>query len=191
MRQRRSRDRHQDGGMMTACRLEEAFYRQDVLHVAPQLVGKLICRRLEDGSVLRGRIMEAEAYRGAEDLACHARHGKTDRCAPLYEAGGISYVYLIYGLHWLFNVVTGEKDVPQAALLRALALPLDGPAKWTKAFFVTKRQNGLDLIHGQEMWLEDDGFRPSIKTLPRVGIDYAASPWKEIPWRFADEKGVK
>jgi len=177
--------------MMAARRLEETFYRQDVLHVAPQLVGKLICRRLEDGVVLRGRILEAEAYRGVEDMACHARHGKTDRCALLFEAGGISYVYMIYGLHWLFNVVTGEKDVPQAALLRALAPPLDGPAKWTKAFSVTKRQNGLDLIRGQEMWLEDDGFRPNIKTLPRVGIDYAASPWKEIPWRFADESVKK
>ena len=176
--------------MMGSRRLGEEFYRQDVLQVAPQLVGKLIVRRTDDGAVLRGRILEAEAYRGAEDMACHARHGKTERCAPLFEAGGISYVYLIYGLHWLFNVVTGEKDVPQAALVRALHPPLDGPAKWTKAFCVTKRQNGLDMIHGEEMWLEDDGLRPDIKTLPRVGIDYAAPPWKEIPWRFVD-KSVK
>jgi DNA-3-methyladenine glycosylase len=177
--------------MMDSRRLGEAFYRQDVLAVAPQLVGKLVCRRMDDGSVKSGRILEAEAYRGEEDMACHARHGKTSRCAPLYETGGLSYVYLIYGLHWLFNVVTGEKDVPQAALIRALHPPLDGPAKWTKAFSITKLQNGLDLIHGEEMWLEDDGFRPQIKTLPRVGIDYAASPWKEIPWRFADEMVMK
>ncbi len=168
-------------------RLGEDFYRQDVLKAAPEMVGKLIARRMEDGTVLRGRILEAEAYRGAEDMACHARHGRTSRCAPLFEAGGISYVYLIYGLHWLFNVVTGEKDVPQAALIRALQPPLNGPAKWTKAFSITGLQNGLDLIHGDEIWLEDDGCRPKIKTLPRVGIDYAASPWKEIPWRFADE----
>ncbi len=177
--------------MMGSRRLGEDFYRQDVLKAAPQMVGKLICKCMDDGTVLRGRILEAEAYRGAEDMACHARHGKTDRCAKLYEAGGISYVYLIYGLHWLFNVVTGEKDVPQAVLVRALHPPLDGPAKWTKAFSITKRQNGLDLIHGEEMWLEDDGFRPDIKTLPRVGIDYAASPWKEIPWRFVDNSVKK
>ncbi len=177
--------------MMGVRRLGEELYRQDVLHVAPQLVGKLICRRMDVGSVLCGRILEAEAYRGEEDMACHARHGKTARNAPLYEAGGISYVYLIYGLHWLFNVVTGERDAPQAALVRALSPPLNGPAKWTKAFGITKEQSGLDLIHGEEMWLEDDGFRPQIKTLPRVGIDYAAPPWKEIPWRFVDDKVMK
>ncbi len=173
--------------MMAAFRLDESFYRQDVLHVAPQLVGKLVCRRLEDGTILQGRILEAEAYRGQEDLACHARHGKTSRCAPLFENGGISYVYLVYGLHWLFNVVTGDKDQPQAALVRALHKPLDGPAKWTKAYGITKAQNGLDLIQGEEMWLLDDGYRPVLKTLPRVGIDYAPSPWKEIPWRFVDD----
>lgn len=173
--------------MMDIRRLGEDFYRQDVLKVAPQLVGKLVLRRLDDGTVLHGRILEAEAYRGEEDMACHARHGRTMRNAPLYEAGGISYVYLIYGLHWLFNVVTGERDVPQAALVRALHPPLDGPAKWTKAFGITKLQSGLDLVHGEEMWLEDDGYRPAIKTLPRVGIDYAISPWKEMPWRFIDE----
>ncbi len=170
---------------MEARRLSAAFYRRDVLLAAPELVGKIICRRGTDGSVMSGRILEAEAYRGEEDMACHARHGKTARCAPLYEAGGISYVYLIYGLHWLFNVVTGDKGQPQAALVRALAPPLNGPAKWTKAFGITKLQSGLDLIHGEEMWLEDDGFRPPVRALPRVGIGYAASPWREIPWRFA------
>ena len=186
MRERHTRDCYKDGGIMSAQRLEESFYRQDVLTVAPQLVGKLVCKRQTDGTVLSGRILETEAYRGQEDMACHARHGKTSRNALLYEKGGISYVYLIYGLHWLFNVVTGELDTPQAALIRALQKPLNGPAKWTKAFGITKAQNGLDLAYGQEMWLEDDGYRPSIKTLPRVGIDYAPSPWKELPWRFAD-----
>ena len=165
-------------------RLPQEFYRRDVLEVAPELLGKIVCRRMGDGTVLRGRIREAEAYRGEEDQACHARHGRTVRNEPLYQAGGISYVYLIYGLHWLFNVVTGERDVPQAALVRALDKPLDGPAKWTKAFGIGKAQSGLDLIHGDEIWLEDDGCRPAIDALPRVGIDYAAPPWREIPWRF-------
>ncbi len=171
---------------MNGRRIDQTFYRQDVLDCAPQLVGKLICRKLDDGTMLKGRILETEAYRGQEDLACHARHGKTNRNALLYEAGGISYVYLIYGLHWLFNVVTGSWDQPQAVLIRALEKPWDGPAKWTKHFGITKSQNGLDLCSGNEIWLEDDGYRPVIKTLPRVGIDYAPSPWKEIPWRFSD-----
>ena len=170
--------------MKSGQRLLQDFYRRDVLLVAPELVGKIVCRRLEDGTVLRGRIREAEAYRGEEDQACHARHGRTARNEPLYQAGGVSYVYLIYGLHWLFNVVTGERDIPQAALVRALEKPLDGPAKWTKAFGIGKAQSGLDLINGQEIWLEDDGCRPEITALPRVGIDYAAPPWREIPWRF-------
>ena len=164
-----------------------SFYRRDVLACAPELVGKLLCRRLPQGQVLRGRILETEAYRGQEDLACHARHGRTQRNAPLYEAGGVSYVYLIYGLHWLFNVVTGGAGVPQAALIRALEKPLDGPGKWTKAFLVTGAQNRLDLSLGEALWLEDDGCRPRIKTLPRVGIDYAPAPWRDIPWRFARE----
>ncbi len=169
----------------TSHRLYESFYRQDVLEAAPQLVGKLLCRRLPDGSVRRGRIRETEAYRGQEDLACHARFGKTERTAPLFEAGGISYVYLVYGLHWLFNIVTGAAGLPQAVLIRAMEKPLDGPAKWTRAFEITGAQNRLDLIAGEEIFVEDDGFRPALKALPRVGIDYAASPWKEIPWRFA------
>lgn len=91
-------------------RLTEAFFRRDVLEAAPDLVGKIVCRRLPDGQVIRGMITETEAYRGREDLACHARMGKTKRNAVMFGPGGYSYIYLIYGLHWLFNVVTGEAD---------------------------------------------------------------------------------
>ena len=164
-------------------RLDGAFFRRDVLDVAPALVGQVICRRLPDGRVLRGRVTETEAYRGQEDLACHARMGRTRRNEMLYGEGGWSYVYLVYGLHWLFNVVTGEKDAPQGVLIRALAPPLDGPAKWTKAFEITGAHNGLYLPESDKIWIEE-GNHPPVFTAPRVGIGYAAEPWKSMPWRF-------
>ena len=163
------------------------FFRQDVLKVAPQLVGAVICRRLPDGTVIRGCVTETEAYRGQEDLACHASKGRTPRTEMLYREGGHSYVYLVYGLHWLFNVVTGPKDVPQGVLIRAMDKPLDGPAKWTKAFQVTGGQNGLYLPASDEIWMEE-GAHPAVRTAPRVGIDYAAEPWKSMPWRFIAQK---
>ena len=164
-------------------KLNSDFFARDVLEVAPELVGKFICRRLPDGQVLRGMITETEAYRGEEDLACHARMGRTKRNAVMYGQGGHTYIYLIYGLHWLFNVVTGKECDPQAVLIRALEAPLDGPAKWTKAFQINGNQNGLYLPSSQEIWLED-GDSPQIITAPRVGIDYAGEPWKSIRWRF-------
>jgi len=164
-------------------RLDEAFFRQDALFVAPALAGAYVCRRLADGRVMRGLITETEAYRGEEDGACHARAGRTHRTEMLYRAGGCSYVYLVYGLHWLFNVVTGRADQPQGVLIRALEAPLDGPAKWTRAFGVTGAQNGLLLPSSDEIWLEAGISRP-VRTAPRVGVDYAPEPWKSMPWRF-------
>ena len=164
-------------------RLGADFFARDVLEVAPELVGKMICRQLPDGRVLRGMITETEAYRGKEDLACHARMGKTKRNAVMFGPAGYAYIYLIYGIHWLFNIVTGEDEDPQAVLIRALEKPWDGPGKWTKAFCVTGDQNGLYLPSSQQLWLEE-GQQPDIITAPRVGIDYAGEPWKSIPWRF-------
>ena len=165
-------------------RLKEDFFRPDVLQAAPQLAGAFILRKLPDGSVLRGRITETEAYRGSEDLACHARMGRTPRNEMLYRPGGFSYVYLVYGLHWLFNVVTGNKDEPQGVLIRALQAPLDGPAKWTKAFQVTGAQNGLYLPVSQEIWIEGADRPRDVIKASRIGIDYAPEPWKSMPWRF-------
>ncbi|MBE5786950.1 MAG: DNA-3-methyladenine glycosylase [Clostridiales bacterium] len=164
-------------------RMNQDFFARDVLAVAPDLIGKMICRRLPDGQVLRGMITETEAYRGQEDQACHARMGRTKRNEVMFGPPGYAYIYLIYGLHWLFNIVTGKENEPQAVLIRALERPLDGPAKWTKAFLVTGSQNGLYLPDSREVWMED-GEKKEIITAPRVGIDYADEPWKSIPWRF-------
>lgn len=165
-------------------RLTAAFFERDVLEVAPELVGKLLCRRLDDERILSVRIAETEVYRGEEDQACHARFGKTRRTEMMYQNGGYAYIYLVYGLHHLFNVVTGKEGQPQAVLVRAMEKPLNGPGKWTKALGITVEKNGLYLPESKEIWLEDDGYRPALDTAPRVGIDYAGEPWKSILWRF-------
>jgi DNA-3-methyladenine glycosylase len=166
-----------------AVKLTEKFFRRDALEVAPDLVGKVIVRRLEDGTLLRERIAETEAYRGEEDKGCHASKGRTKRTEVLYGESGVIYVYLCYGMHWLMNVITGEKDFPQGVLFRAGEVH-DGPAKLTKYLQVDGSFNGGSMSSSPDIWIEDDGFRPDIETAPRVGIDYAGDYWKDVPWRF-------
>ncbi|MCI6888969.1 MAG: DNA-3-methyladenine glycosylase [Ruminococcus sp.] len=164
-------------------KLEKEFYHRDCLEVAPDLVGKILVHRLPDDTELRVRITETEAYRGEEDKACHASKGRTPRTELLYGESGIIYVYLCYGMHWLMNVITGEKETPQGVLLRA-GENLSGPAKLTKYLKINKEQNGSPIYNNVNVWIEDDGFQPEIKTAPRVGIDYAGDYWRDIEWRF-------
>ncbi|MDE5741800.1 MAG: DNA-3-methyladenine glycosylase [Oscillospiraceae bacterium] len=169
--------------------LAEKFFHRDVLEVAPDLVGKLIVRTFEDGddsSEISLRITEAEAYRGEEDTACHASKGKTERTKILYDKAGTIYVYLCYGMHWLMNAVTGDEGQPQAVLFRACQL-YDGPAKLTKKLGIDKSFNGESFFGNPRIRIEDDGYRPEIETLPRVGIDYATPEYRDILWRFADK----
>ena len=169
-------------------RIDPEFFHRDVLEAAPDLVGKILVHRLPDGTELRERIAETEAYRGEEDKGCHAAKGRTKRTELLYGESGVIYVYLCYGMHWLMNVITGEKDQPQGLLLRA-GKRFDGPAKKKKNMKIDGSFNGIDLRSCEEIWFEDDGCRPEIKTAPRVGIDYAGDYWKNIEWRFiADRK---
>ena len=171
-------------------RLTSNFYAQDVLDAAPALLGKLLCRRLPDGTVLRRRVTETEAYRGQDDTACHARAGKTRRTAVMFGPGGFSYVYLCYGIHSLLNIVTGGEGEPQAALIRGVE-GLPGPGRVTKAMGIDCSLNGIDLRASEVLWLEnahgavDDGFAcPRILTGPRVGIAYASQEDQARPWRF-------
>jgi len=170
-------------------RIDPAFYARDVLNVAPALLGKLLCRRLPDGAVLRRRITETEAYRGEDDTACHARAGKTRRTAVMFGPGGFSYVYLCYGMHNLINIVTGAQGQPQAALIRGVeAHP--GPGRLTKAMSIDRALNGLDMRASDVLWLEDDGFAPgSVLTGPRVGIGYASAEDQAREWRFRVGEG--
>ena len=170
-------------------RIDSAFYEQDVLLAAPALLGKLLCRRLEDGTVLRRRITETEAYRGTEDTACHASKGKTSRTAVMFEPGGYSYVYLCYGIHSLLNIVTGPAEMPQAALIRGVEGAL-GPGRVTKALQIDRALNYVDMRESDVLWLEDDRLRRGsaaslhIITAPRIGIAYASEEDQQRKWRF-------
>ena len=110
--------------MQRSKRLCREFYRRATLEVARDLLGRTLCRAV-NGKVLRGRIVEVEAYDGPRDLACHASRGRTERNAPMFERGGIAYVYLIYGMHHCLNLTTGEGDYPAAILIRDPARAAD------------------------------------------------------------------
>lgn len=168
-------------------RLGEEFFHRDCLDVAPELVGKIVVRRLTDGTILSERIAETEAYRGEEDLACHASKGRTPRTELLYGKSGVIYVYLCYGMHWLMNVITGEQEQPQGVLIRAGEVH-NGPAKLTKYLQIGKSFNGKSFVDNDELWIEDDGIKMDLRTDARVGIDYAGEHWKNMPWRWISDK---
>lgn len=163
--------------------LNAEFFHRDALDVAPDLIGKLLIRKLDDNSILKVRITETEVYRGEEDKSCHARFGKTPRSIMLYRESGLIYVYMCYGIHYLMNIITGEVEQPQGVLIRA-GENFNGPAKLTKYLQVDKSFNGQTIYNNSKIWLEDDGFKPNIKTDKRVGIDYAGEEWANKPWRF-------
>ncbi|MBQ7046423.1 MAG: DNA-3-methyladenine glycosylase, partial [Oscillospiraceae bacterium] len=164
-------------------KLNNDFFHRDCLELAPDLVGKVIVRKLDNGEEIRVRITETEAYRGVEDKACHASKGRTPRTEILYRESGIIYVYLCYGMHWLMNVISGEKEQPQGVLFRA-GEGFEGPARLTKRLQVDKSFNGESFSDNERLWIEDDGKRFNLRTDKRVGIDYAGEEWAAKPWRF-------
>lgn len=164
-------------------KLEQTFFARSCLQVAPELCGKLLCRRLDDGRVLSLRITETEAYNGTADTACHAHRGRTPRAEMLWREPGTVYVYLCYGIHWLLNVITGQAEDPQGVLIRACD-GFGGPGKLTKQLRISGELNGCSFLSSDQIWLEDDGFRPRIGTDKRVGIAYAAQEDQDRPWRF-------
>lgn len=163
--------------------LSKEIYRIPATELAPYLLGKLLCVR-HDSKVQKVRITETEAYFGEEDTACHAHKGKTKRTEVLYEAGGIAYVYLCYGIHALMNVISGEIGHPEGVLIRGVE-GFNGPGKLTKHLGIDLSFNRVSLVDSGVMWLEDDGFKPhKILTSPRIGIDYATLEYRNKPWRF-------
>ena len=168
---------------MSIQKITRDFYLRDVLEVVPDLLGKDIVLRLDNETFIRRHITEVEAYRGQEDEACHASKGKTRRTSVMFEEGGILYMYLIYGIYWLMNIVTGTKDNPQAALIRGVA-DVSGPGRLTKSLSIDGSFNGESLITSNRIWLEETGLKPTFKTAPRIGIDYAGDYWKSVHWRW-------
>jgi DNA-3-methyladenine glycosylase len=164
-------------------RLNRDFYTRDVLDVAPGLLSKVLAFRSADGILQRFYISETEAYRGSEDKACHACRGRTLRTEIMYHEGGRLYVYLVYGMYWMLNIVTGIEDDPQAVLIRGLE-NCNGPGRVTRMLGIDKSFYGEDLVSSSRIWIEESGITPVYKTSPRIGINYAGEFWKTRHWRY-------
>jgi len=168
---------------MVETRLNSTFFNRDVLDVAPDLLGKILVRKFDDGTELRVAITETEAYRGEEDMACHASKGRTPRTEIMYHEGGFVYVYLIYGMYWMLNVVTSERGNPCAVLIRGIE-GFDGPGKVGRHLQLDKSFYGENLLDSDRLWIEDSTISPSISTSKRIGINYAGELWSGKMWRF-------
>jgi len=166
-------------------RLHNSFFLRDVLEVAPDLLGKYLVRKFPNGNIEKYLITETEAYRGEEDLACHASKGRTLRTEIMYHQGGLVYVYLIYGMYWMLNIVTGNENNPQAVLIRGIN-DFNGPGKLTKHLQIDKSFYGEDLNSSNRLWIEDNRNQSKLEILKtkRIGIDYAGDIWKNKLWRF-------
>ena len=185
-------------------KIERSFYlREDVVQIAKELIGKVVFTKFND-EITAGLVIETEAYEGVTDRASHAfGDRRTARTEVMYANGGVAYVYLCYGIHSLFNIVTNKQDIPHAVLIRGI-YPLEGldvmkkrteklnlnrgsgsgPGKVSKLLGIHYSHSGIDLL-GDEIWLEDRGLvlNDHILTGTRIGVDYA---WKDalLPYRF-------
>ena len=165
-------------------RLAGQDYGVDAVTMAKALLGKVLCRRLDDGKVVRVRIVETEAYFGEEDTACHAHKGRTPRTDVMYAPGGCAYVYLCYGMHSMLNIVTGPAEHPEAVLIRGVE-GASGPGRVTKALQITRELNRENLVKSRRLWIESDCAEPPRFTAtPRIGIGYASKRDQSRKWRF-------
>jgi DNA-3-methyladenine glycosylase len=170
--------------------LRHSFFERPATDLAQDLIGTILVRRFR-GREYRARIVETEAYVGSHDLACHASKGRTRRTEVMFGPAGRAYVYLIYGMYDMFNIVASEVDDPQAVLIRG-AVPLDGweanlsgPGKLARALRITRAQNGVDLTGNSLFLLGNPAYAPQLVATKRIGIDYAKE-WKDALLRFVD-----
>lgn len=185
--------------------LKKDFYMRESLAVARDLLGKILVRYIE-GEAYRFKIVETEAYMGKDDKGAHAYGGKkTPRTAPMFEEGGITYIYLIYGMYNCLNIVTNVKDTPQGVLIRAVE-PVDeksinfaranrnirskkvedltnGPGKLCKAMKIDRTLNATSVLGKGELWIEDAPLCTDIVTDKRINIPYAEE-YQDVEWRF-------
>ena len=162
-------------------KLSSDFFQRDVLIVAPELLGKTLVRQFDENHIERYRITEVEAYRGEEDLACHAAKGRTSRTEVLFHAGGRIYVYLIYGMYWMLNFVTGKENKPQAVLIRGVET-ISGPGRIGKKLKLDRSFYG-ETLPSPRIWVENADKVVEYQTTPRIGIAYAGE-WAKKEWRF-------
>jgi DNA-3-methyladenine glycosylase len=168
--------------------LSKRFFDRTGSIVAEELLGKFLVRTIR-GKEIALTITETEAYCGFDDLASHARFGKTVRTAPMFEEAGTIYIYFTYGMHWMLNLVCGARAYPSAVLIRA-AGGVVGPARLTRALEIDKTLNNKVLGKKSGLWVEDRGTNISARTIKktaRIGIAYAGE-WVDKPLRFVLEE---
>ena len=179
-----------------AGQITSTFYTSNnILKTAKQLLGKILCTNINN-KLTTGKIVEVEAYLGINDKACHSYNNKrTKRTAPMFEKGGIAYVYLCYGIHYLFNIVCNKKNIPDAILIRAIH-PMhgvdimcsrtnkksekrigSGPGKLSKALGIDMTLNGKS-IEGDNLWIENHSISGDVVAKERIGVEYAGEDSK-------------
>lgn len=165
--------------------LDKIFFEKNTLEVAKGLLGKYLIRKIGDKEIAL-KINEVEAYDGFEDKASHASKGKTERNKIMFDEAGNWYVYLVYGMHNMLNIVTDKEHYPAAVLIRG-AGEIDGPGKLTKFLKINKKLNGGNASIKTGLWIEDRGElvdEKKIKRTPRIGVDYAGPTWSKKEYRF-------
>jgi DNA-3-methyladenine glycosylase len=191
--------------MLMSTRLPREFFDRPALQVAREVLGMRLVRVEEEGLRLAGTIVEAEAYRGQEDLGCHAKAGLTPRTRVMFGPPGHAYVYFTYGMHWMLNFVVEAEGYPAAVLIRAIRPTegveviaarrdgqpperwTDGPGKICQALNIGRDLNGADLCAPDSVLFVEFGdpiSDSSVTTGPRVGLNTVPEPWKSKPWRF-------
>ena len=175
--------------------LSREFFQRPTLIICEDLIGKYLVRRFNTTDHTAGReflldlsfiITEVEAYDGFDDKASHAACGKTQRNEIMFESGGYIYIYLIYGMYWMLNIVTYKKNYPSAILVRGTK-EISGPGRLTKHLNLDKSFNKKILSKQTGLWIEDRNFYPAKKLIfrtSRIGVNYAGPIWAKKPYRF-------
>ncbi len=165
--------------------LNKSFFDRNSLLVAEDLLGKYLVRKI-NGKKIALLINEVEAYDGFLDKASHAHKGKTERTKTMFGSSGIFYIYLVYGMYNMLNIVTDKKDYPAAVLIRG-AGDINGPGKLTKFLEIDRNFNEKKALPKSDLWFEDREVaitKKDIKKIPRIGVDYAGLKWSQKPYRF-------
>jgi DNA-3-methyladenine glycosylase len=160
------------------------FFEREAEDVALDLIGCYLVRK-RGRSLIKRRITEAEAYVGPQDLACHAARGRTLRTEPMFGPAGTLYVYLVYGMHWMLNVVTGPVNYPAAVLIRSVDT-ISGPGRLTRKLGITGALNNLVATTQNGIWFAKDARLGPVQVMrsARVGVEYAGPVWSIKPYRF-------
>jgi len=181
-------------------KLDKDFYMKDAVSVAKNLLGKYLIKNTDEGYV-GGMIVETEAYMGPKDDAAHSYNLKrTKRNEAMYEEGGVTYVYFIYGMYYCLNIVTNKPNIPQAVLIRAVEPKFglnimignrntdlknltNGPAKLCRALDIDLSYNKVSLLSDKLFITQGEEVKNKIVSTKRINIEYARN-YKDKPWRF-------